>query len=94
MGNEKVLSLSEIPKEIHWTQKTANSVQMTSKYSHTLFTVEKQVSINQSSQLINLKWTFTANADLADAKIRIYGYTSPTLEFQEALITAVAKSLG
>lgn len=86
MGTEKVLSLSEIPKEIYWTQKTAGLVQMVSKYSHALFTVEKQVSINQTSQLINLKWTFTANADLPDAKIRIYSYMDPTLDFQEALI--------
>jgi hypothetical protein len=86
VGNEKVISLSELPKEVHWTQETADSVQMTSKYSHTLFTVEKQVSMNQTSPLINLKWTFTANADLADAKIRIYSYTSPALEFRQALI--------
>jgi hypothetical protein len=86
VGSEKVISLSELPKEVHWTQETADSVQMTSKYSHTLFTVEKQVSMNQNSPLINLKWTFTAKADLAEAKIRIYSYTGPTFEFRQALI--------
>jgi len=85
-GAEKVISVSELPKEVYWAQKTSTSAQMASKYSHPLFTVEKQVSMNETSPLINLKWTFTANADLADAKIRIYSYTSPTLEFREALI--------
>jgi hypothetical protein len=86
IGNEKVLSLSEIPKEIYWTQKTAALVQMVSRYSYTLFSVEKQVSVNQTSQLINVKWSFTANADLLDAKMRIYSYMSPALDFQGALI--------
>jgi hypothetical protein len=86
VGAEKVISLSDLPKEIYWTQNTTGLVQMVSEYSHTLFTVEKQVSMNQTSLLINLRWTFTANANLADAKIRIYSYTSPALEFRQALI--------
>lgn len=86
MVNEKVVSLSEMPKKTYWTQKTANLVQMVSEYSHTLFTIEKQVSINQTSLMASLKWTFTANADLTDAKIRIYGYTDPPFDFQESLI--------
>jgi len=85
-GAEKVTSLSELPKEVYWAQKTSSSAQMASKYFHPLFTVEKQVSMNETSPLVNLKWTFTTKADLADAKIRIHSYTSPSFEFQEALI--------
>jgi len=86
VGAEKVISLSELPKEVYWATKTSGSVQMVSKYSHPSFTVEKQVSMNETSPLISLKWTFTAQADLADARIRIYSYTSPTFEFRQALI--------
>jgi len=85
-GSERVISLSEIPKETYWAPETSGLVQMVSRYSYTLFTVEKRVSMSLNSSLINLKWTFTANADLTDAKIRIYSYTSPALEFRQALI--------
>jgi hypothetical protein len=86
MGSNDVISLSEIPKTTYWTQKKVDSVQMTSEYSHALFSVTKQVTISQFSSSINLDWTFTAKMDLADAKIRIYSQTDPTLSFQEALI--------
>ena len=88
-GNKTTISLSETVKETHWIKKSTDESQLISKYSSNLFTVEKLVSIQRESLLININWKFTARQDLTGVEMRIFNLMEPFLDFKEALIPGV-----
>jgi hypothetical protein len=86
---EVVVSLSEFAKKTYWTQKSVDEAQMISEYSNGLFTLEKLVTVNSESPLINLDWRLTAHQDLAGAKLRVSNLMEPSLSFGTAFVPGV-----
>jgi hypothetical protein len=88
-GKETVVSLSETTKKTYWMQESPDDTQLASEYSHNLFTLEKLVSIQRESPLINLKWKITARQNLTDIEIRIFSFTESLFDFKEAFVPGV-----
>jgi hypothetical protein len=88
-GEEVVVSLSETAKNTYWMQKSLDEAQLASEYSHNLFTLEKLVSIQGKSLLVNLKWKFTPHQNLTDINLRIASFTEPSFDFREAYVPGV-----
>ena len=86
---EVVVSPSEIAKKTYWTRKSVDESQMASEYSNGLFTLEKLVTVNSESPLIDLDWRFTAHQDLAGVKLSVFSLMDPSLDFREAFVPGI-----
>lgn len=88
-GKEAVVSLSDTAKKTYWMQKSLDNTQLASEYSHNLFTLEKLVSVQSESPIVNLNWKFTARQNLSGIAMRIFSFTETFFDFREAFIPGV-----
>ncbi len=88
-GKETSVSLSDTAKETHLIQKSVEEAQLITKYSSPLFTLEKLVTVSNSSAMIDIEWKLTAHQDLANVKLRVFNMLEPSLDFKEAFVPGV-----
>jgi hypothetical protein len=87
--NGVVVTPSETVKRTYWSLKSANEVQITSEYSHSLFTLEKLVTVNRESLMVHQAWRFKAHQNLVGVKLRVFNIIEPSLDFKVALVPGV-----
>ena len=88
-GEWVYIPLSETVETIYWTQTTSEISQLVNEYNHELFTVEKVVTFQNNSSKISIQWKLTVKTDLQDARLAIYNYLDPRLDFKECLVPGV-----
>lgn len=88
-GKEVKISLSETEKEIYWGQRSPHESQLVCEYSHKLFSLEKKISIGGDRLVTEFGWKLRVHQNLTRIRLRVFTYTSPSVNFTEAFIPGV-----